>query len=274
MAAWRLLTSIQGRLGDTERTAGHFDRAASAYAEAEVIQRRFLDKAPGDQDWLNELSWTHNRMGDNLLQITNHEGLVAVPADRTSTPGDPGAAAAALDRYKESVKIRSDLVEADQQNSERKRNLAWSLTLNGMALLPSDTQHARAMLERAMTLIDKTLDADPKNTEALRYRALMCNFLGDALLLENQPAEAVARYEEGLSIRRRLTGIGPANSRWWRDLFYTLVRMAEVHTIMGNADKAREYRAQALEVGERASKKFPTDGVLAKAIAGLRDRKD
>lgn len=270
-AAWRRLASIMGRIGDVERTSGRFVEAAREYAEVERIQQGFLKEKPDDPDWLGELSWTHNRVGDNLLRIVNHESLMTVSADRRPVARAPEIAAAALRRYESSVRIRRGLVARFPRSSEHGRNLAWSMALNGMALLSTDTRQARALLEEGLADIGQLQAQDRKNAESRRYRALLCNFLGDALLLEDRRPEAVAKYEEALALRQALADDDASNGRWWRDLFYTLVRMSEVHAIMAKADEARRYRQRALELADRVVQKFPADGALTQAIARLRD---
>ncbi len=81
--AWMRLGRAEGRIGDVMRTAGQFEEAEQEYREAKIIQERFLDNNPEDKDWLGQLSWSDNRLADNFLRITNHEGLMAVGVDRS-----------------------------------------------------------------------------------------------------------------------------------------------------------------------------------------------
>jgi tetratricopeptide (TPR) repeat protein len=265
--AWRQWVSARGRIGDVMRTAERFADAAEEYTAGESVQRRFLAQSPQDKDWLSDLSWTHNRLGDNFLRITNHEGLMTVSADLQPIFKGSRDAIAALGHYESSTRIRSELVQADRTNNERRRDLIWSEALLGMALLASDTQRARSVLEDGLRQVTQLSNTDDKNTEWLRYRALIQNFLGDALLLEGRRPEAMAQYEEGLSVRQKLADTDPRNARWTRDLSYTLERMYELNRIVGDDERARHFRELAIQAGERALRAFPTDAILARAVA-------
>jgi tetratricopeptide (TPR) repeat protein len=118
--ALRQVAAAHGRIGDVMRTAGRFAEAESEYTAAEAIQRKVLDTSPDDDQWLGDLSWSFNRFGDNLLQITNHEGLMTIAADRTPAFKNLEAATAALGRYQDSLKIRSDLAAKEPANNERR----------------------------------------------------------------------------------------------------------------------------------------------------------
>jgi tetratricopeptide (TPR) repeat protein len=270
--ALRELASAHGRIGDVMRTAGRFAEAANEYSAAETIQRKVLRSNPDDAQWLGDLSISFNRMGDNLLQITNHEGLMTVADDRTSAFKSFDGAGAALDRYQDSLKIRRELVEKSPANNERRRDLVWGHALVGMALLATDTEQSRKVLRDGLDEVTELLKTDEKNTEWLRYRALIHNFIGDSLLLENRRPEAFAQYEEGVSVRQQLVAIDPNNARWVRDLFYTFGRMVELHRIVGQAEQAESYRQLALKAAEQAQRTFPTDGILAGAATRLRHK--
>jgi tetratricopeptide (TPR) repeat protein len=266
------VVAARGRVGDVMRTAGRFSEAASEYAAAEAIARKVLDKSPDDDQWLGDLSWIHNRLGDNLLQIAHHEGLMTVSADRTPAFKNLESAAAALGHYQDSLKIRGDLATKEPANNDRRRDLVWGHALVGMALLASDTQQARKVLQVGLGEVEELLKTDEKNTEWLRYRALIHNFIGDSLLLENQNSEAFVHYEKGVSIRQQLVTTDPNNARWVRDLFYTFVRMVELGRIVGDSAKAEHYRKLAVKAAEQAKRAFPTDQILADAVARLKPK--
>jgi tetratricopeptide (TPR) repeat protein len=272
--ALRQVAAAHGRIGDVMRTAGRFAEAANEYSAAETIQRKVLQGNPDDAQWLGDLSISFNRMGDNMLQITNHEGLMTIADDRTPVFKNFDGAGAALDRYQDSLKIRRELVAKNPANNERRRDLVWGHALVGMALLATDTEQGRKVLRDGLDEVTELLKTDEKNTEWLRYRALIHNFIGDSLLLENRRSEAFTQYEEGVSVRRQLVAVDPSNARWVRDLFYTFGRMVELHRIVGQAEQAASYRQLALTTAEQAQRTFPTDGILAGAVVRLRHKDD
>jgi tetratricopeptide (TPR) repeat protein len=268
--AWLQLVAARGRIGDITRQSRDFAAAVNEFAAIESIQQAFLKENPNDEDWLNQSSWNHNRLGDALLHITAHEGLMTVAADRTPIFKNDANAVLALDHYRRSADIRRRLVATKPDNNERRRDLIWSMALLGMAYLATDRQQAWSVLEEGLAEAQALLRTDPKNTEWLRYLALIRNFRGDALLLQDRQAEAFAEYDEGLRIRQNLSDTDPKNARWQRDLLYTFIRMFKLHHITGNAEEAEEYRDMARKIAAQVRLAFPTDDVLADAIAGLR----
>jgi tetratricopeptide (TPR) repeat protein len=263
------LTDALGRMGDVKRAAGQFDQALVLYQEAEGIQQGFIDSKISVDYWNNWLSWSENRIGDNLMKITNHEGLLTI--SDTGKPALNGAEA--LPHYRKSLEIRRYL-SSTRHNAVDKRNLVWALALNGMALLSIDTAQSWVVLEEGLKQVDGLLQADGtrKNTESLRYRALTRNFRGDARYLDGHLSEAFAEYDQALSDRRELVSIDPQNARWKRDLFYTLSRISEMHRIAGDLVDAQLYRLQALEMADEALRSFHGDEVFNLAVAGLKSR--
>jgi tetratricopeptide (TPR) repeat protein len=263
------LAAARGRIGDILRQARDYGAAVNEFDAIASIQQKFLKESPDDADWLNQSSWNHNRLGDTLLHITAHEGLMTVAADRTPIFKYDADAALALDHYQHSVDIRRKLVADQPSNNERRRDLIWSLALLGMASLATDTQQAWTVLDDGRGEAEQLLKTDPKNTEWLRYLALIRNFRGDDLLLQGRTQEAFAEYDEGLRIRQNLSDTDPKNARWRRDLFYTYVRMSKVSRIAGDVENAEDYRGRALKLAEPVRLGFPTDRVLADAIVEI-----
>ena len=273
-AAWLQLVAVRGRIGDILRQAGNYAAAVGEFADIEGILQKFLEEKPDDVDWLYQSSWNHNRLGDTLLHITAHEGLMTVAADRTPIFKYDADASLALGHYQRSVEIRRKLALDQPNNTERRRDLIWSLALLGMATLATDTQQAWSVLDDGLGEAKRLLKTDQKNTEWSRYLALIHNFRGDDLLLQDKTPEAFAEYDQGLRIRQNLSDADPKNARWRRDLFYTYVRMSQLERIAGNLNKAAAYRDKALKIAESVHAAFPTDSVLADAIAAIKAAKN
>ena len=264
--AWGSLTDAIARIGDAERTGGHFDKANMFYIEAKRIQQEFRDEGVNASYWDNMLSWSYNRFGDNALKIRNHEGLITIYGKGKTVIESVDA----ISYYKRSLELRKELVKNTPDNIEYRSSLAWAFALYGMSLLSSDAKLASKVLDEGLNEVKQLIEADQKNTEWLRYRALMYNFLGDAFLLDGRTSEAFAQYEEGLSVRRTLCSIDPKNARWKRDLFYTLYRMSEMHRVAEHSDGTIYYRHSALDVADQTLRYFPEDEALALAVSKLR----
>lgn len=264
------LTMAHGRIGDVMRTLRRFEEADSEYRMAERIALQHLQATPDDPDWMLDLSWSYNRLADNLLRVTNHEGLMTVADDRTPAQrGNPNLSAA-LSFYAQSADLRRRLMMVRGRDSRNLRDVIWSMTLHGMALLATDAGKALMALDEALTEVGRALDVDPKNTELKRYQANAYNFHGDALLISGKLGAAFDDYSRGLEIRQKLSDADPNNARWRRDLFYTLKRMVALHRIADDNATAEHYLARAIEIGDQVRLKFPTDNVLASAIDELK----
>jgi tetratricopeptide (TPR) repeat protein len=273
---WRRLAYTRDRVGDVMRTDSRFQEAATEYTAAEAIRLNFLKADPDDERWLYDLSWTHNRIGDNLRGISDHHAFIVAAikrrGDATAIATDRENAAAALVRYRQGLEIRRSLAQKSPFDTKRQRDTAWSLNLVGMAMLATgDLQGAMKSHHDSFEMLSKLLATDQKNAEWQRDLSLTHNFIADVMLIQGDPQPAFDEYDKGLRIREKLAEIDPNNTRWLRDLFHTRRRLFEVCRAFGDPEIAEQHRKIAMQLAQRARAAFPADQELARAISELED---
>lgn len=269
---WRSFAQSLDRVGDVQRTAGRFDEAMRTYEEAEVVKLRFLDAEPDSEIWLNELSWTHNRIGDTLRRNQDHHAWVrAIAAGISERPDGPSAAwREALARYRRALAIRQRLADRSPTRIDVIRNLAWSKNLVGVALLAlSEPDAALAHHESALSDLRQLERSTEGRSEVVRDLALTYGYLGDHYLTTGRRELGMASYEKSIELRKRLEAIDPQNLRWARDLFHIRVRIADLATLMGLHATASEHSSNARSAAGRLAEAFPADTALAEAIRSL-----
>lgn len=72
---------------------------------------------------------------------------------------------------------------------------------------------------------------------------------------------ALAAYEEGLEMRRRLAGADPKNAGWQRDVSFTLTKLAEINSTAGRRDVALLFAEESLAIDERLAALDPSNAV-------------
>jgi tetratricopeptide (TPR) repeat protein len=262
-------TQALGRVGDVQRTHRDFDGAIKSYDRSLAIQNAYLKGHPDDRQWISARTQTYNRIGDDLLRITNHEALMTVGPDGTTLLKQESEYLPARIEYRHALADRDRLAELEDKNTDYGRDLVWSLTLYGMSLIPSDLPKAHETLSRAEKRAEEMLNDDKNNTEWIRYRALIHSFLGDTLFLTNRRVEAFEEYEAASQDRETLTGIDSQNLRWQRDKFYTLDRLYRMQTIAQLSEASVTLKV-ALQLGETIRHLLPGDAALAAEVNDLK----
>lgn len=259
------------RIGDVLRTDSLYDRAAEEYAAAEAIRLKHIASRPGDERWLAALSWSHNRIGDNIVRTSDHHALKnSLLKQEKRTAEETRRWNEALGRYEQALKIRSELAEKDPLDHRRRRDVAWSLNLVGVAQLGiGQKDQASSSHRKAETELVTLLAGDARNAEWLRDLALTRTFLGDALLASGDHPSAFFEYGLSLKGRRELVELDKINGRWVRDLLHGYHRVYLVHRLFDQPEQAETYRKLALELATPARSSFPTDAVLAEMIREL-----
>ncbi|MFZ1772690.1 MAG: hypothetical protein WAT78_01890 [Rhizobiaceae bacterium] len=83
------------------------------------------------------------------------------------------------------------------------------------------------------------------------------NKIGDVLVSRNDLTGALARYEEGLEIARRLMAADPSHAEHARDVFVSLARLGMTRGQDGDAGAACAAFAEAKTIVEPLAKAAP-----------------
>src|SRR5262249_27727392 len=92
------------------------------------------------------------------------------------------------------------------------------------------------------------------------------NKIGDARLVAGQLPEALAAYEAGLAIERRLAAGDAGNAAWQRDLLPSPVAIGNVLLKEGKLDGALQAYRDVLAIAERMTKAHPGEGYWQHAL--------
>ena len=79
----------------------------------------------------------------------------------------------------------------------------------------------------------------------------------DGVHVDDDIAEALAHYEEGLAIIRRLADTNPSHAERRRDLFVNLTKLAETTHAQGEPELACRHLQEALEIMRPLAERFP-----------------
>lgn len=267
--AWHRLCETRDRIGDVLRTNGKFDEAMAHYRFSETIRLDFLKQNPQDSDWLEDLSWSHNRLGDNISKTTDHHAFRIFLKEFQAFVVTDEEWSSALAHYEAGAAIRRKLYNAEPGSSKRKRDYAWSINLIGMA--HTNLGKSAAGLDfhkQAMAILEEILAGDPKNTEWLRDQALTYNYMGDVLFSDRQIEPAFEQYRSSIAIREKLLALDKRNSRWMRDLFHAHHRISRIYESLGDRANFDAHRALVEQLAPDVFRAFPQDPVLS-SLAGI-----
>src|SRR5262249_288024 len=80
--------SFENSLGDVERHAGRIGEANAAYEKTKLVVNEFLRTQPDNAEFLNELAWAENWLGDKPGAFTHiQRAIAAVPASKDALLG-------------------------------------------------------------------------------------------------------------------------------------------------------------------------------------------
>jgi tetratricopeptide (TPR) repeat protein len=259
----------RARLGDILRTQENFLEANNEY-QAALATDIMLETSGASDNIEQQISWKHNQIGDTLLKISNHESLITTSSNREPI-FDVQTIQSALDHYEVALKIRRDLLTHANRDPDRTRDVIWSLALTGMARSQIDLTKGQQLFNEGLSEVSRLLRNDNKNTELMRYKALIHTFLGDTFIRESRDEAAFAEYAEALSIRKNLhEKIAPDNPRFLRDYFYTLVRVDKICRMFGNHEICDGTLSRAKQLLTELTQAYPSDMVLVRTMGEVR----
>ena len=142
------------------------------------------------------------------------------------------------------------------------------------ALIPlysnvGNSSQARELANRLLGLTKVRAGADKANTEWQRDLSVSYDKIGDLQNAEGKRADALASYQAGLTIRKRLAELDKANTQWQRDLSVSYDRIGDLQKAEGKrADALASYQAgltiaKRLAALDKANTEWQTDLVVS-----------
>jgi tetratricopeptide (TPR) repeat protein len=223
----------------------------------------------------------HDRLAD-AFQFTHALGYRFARAARV-WPGPSGGAASG-------EALRRWLTEAQQ------RSLTTTAWAQGQGQVPTQLQHARALLESCdatagwdlfvrlqyltyqrlmdlgqLGLAAASLDAAAAwfkagasetgsgNDRAVRERSVGLNRYGNVHALQGRLDEALLVYEESLTLARRLAQTDPSNTEWQRDVGVSLDNVGGIRQAQRRLDEALLVYEELLTLARRLAQTDPSN---------------
>ncbi len=191
------LASGYGGLGDMNSNVGELAEAANDYQSAIAIRRTLRLRNPADTANRSAMAELYNFLGDT-------QGMDGYP-NLGNVPG-------ALASYRQSVKLREELLSESPQNTDRKVGLANSLmNLGYLGNIAGDTLGA-PQVRRSVDILERVLASDPNDAtrrlELLSGYARLRSVLADAGQLDN----AIAVDRETIAMLDTMLSADPTNT--------------------------------------------------------------
>jgi tetratricopeptide (TPR) repeat protein len=287
------VTADSVRLGWLLTAAGTYlqERAALAdvlplYERSLAIRDRLAKADPENAGWQRELSVSHSKIGDVLVDqgnlpaaLDSYQASHAI-FDRLAK-ADPGNAGwqrdlsvsqgnigdvlraqrnlpAALDSYQASHAIFDRLAKADPGNAGWQRDLSVSQGKIGDVLV--DQRNLPAALDSyqaSHAIFDRLAKADPGNADWQRDLSVSQGKIGDVLLDQGNLPAALDSYQASLAIRDRLAKADPGNAGWQRDLSVSQDNIGDVLRAQGNLPAALDSYQASHAIFDRLAKADP-----------------
>jgi tetratricopeptide (TPR) repeat protein len=232
---WQRDTAIiTGQIGSVLAGDGAHADALDHFRHSLAISEKLLTANPGNVMWLRDVAVIQNQIGDVLSLLgRGEEALVA---------------------YRASLIIAEHLVDSNPQANDWQRDLAISLLKLADAIVPNNHAEARGYYQRSRAIREKLAAADPENLTAQRDVSLIYDRIGNTLLSESRPEEALDIFREGLAIRERIVSLDPRNVIAKRDVGFSHDRIATTLQALGLVDDARaQFRARLLVIDDYAA---------------------
>jgi serine/threonine protein kinase len=252
-------------LGLLLRNLGHRVRAEEAYREAVEHLQKAVDLEPGSPEYRSRLASGRINLANLLRGAHRNEealpllrqGLAAFDALAREFPGNPN--------YRREVAIASDNLGITLYQmgrlDEARQSLRKALTvaegvvedfgdslinattlataLNDLAFMLSDDEEERGLLERAIVIRRKILEANPRHPQERRF--VIAHHINLASVLERMGRrdEAEARVQDALPVARELVVEFPDSLADKKKLASLLDAGARLRLLHGDLPQAR-----------------------------------
>ncbi|MCI4665926.1 MAG: TIR domain-containing protein [Neomegalonema sp.] len=239
------------KFGDVYAKTGNGDAALAAYEEGLRISRKLAKAEPENTLFQRDVSVSLERIGNLRLRR--------------------GEADAALTGHEEALRIRRKLAKAAPENTQFQRGVSVSLgRIGDLRLRRGEADAALAAYEEGLAIARKLAKAAPENTLFQRDVSLSLMRIGD-LRLRRGAADAalaaLAAYEEGLAINRKLARAEPENTQFQRDVSVSLDSIGNLRLRQGEADAALAAYDEALRIRRKLAKAEPKNTLFQRDVS-------
>ena len=225
-------------LGNLYVLTGRSNDALATLREGMAIRERLVRHDPGNSRWQQDLSFSHDRIGD----------VLEVQGDLT------GASAA----YRQGMAIRERLTRQYPDKLQWQRDLSVSHDHIGHVLeAQGDLTGAIAAFRQAMGIRERLTRQDPDNAQWQRDLSISHNRIGEVLEKQGDLPAALQAVNANYEIAERLARLDPGNAEWQRDLLVPLATMARLASRDQRQADADNYVNHAVALAKALVTRFP-----------------
>lgn len=217
------------QLGQAQFGIAYAHRERSEFPEMRYYLEEYLEtsrelvqREPGNEDWLLELSYAYTNLG--IVSYTN------------------GDADDALDYFRRAQAIAETLASRHPDDLQRKFALAGAVSWVASARSATgDLEGALESFRNEIALKSELASADPRNTLWLRRLSLAHRRAGEILEAMGRLDEASGDYAKAFDISERLASpaFDPDNTNWRRDLAVLHAALGRIALANGLASEAK-----------------------------------
>jgi tetratricopeptide (TPR) repeat protein len=273
-----LLYMSKFRVGDqlsrTPNNKENVEKAEHEYRDAVDLAKQLASSEPNNMVRQNELIVVLNKVGDMRqlrldwpgaleqynegLRIArsiavNYPSAVATEKNRIaqvfSARNQPGDKQAALDEYREALKLQTQQLDGNPSDASLISNIALTHRRIG-ELLNENPDEAQHEFEAAVEARKQLYRRDPGNADWRIGLATDNTRLGDVLMRKNDWQGALRSYNEAVQIVEAIISNNATSTRWQRSLAALNVKRGDVLVFRGN------YLVNNPEPPEAASSRF------------------
>ncbi len=221
---------VHDRLGDLLRIDGKIDEAFEQYTHAKEERMKAASQGGG-------------RVSDeNLALSTSHFKLGSVYQNR-------GESSTALEEYKQALRLRETLLQAQPGNVEvQLAVLEVEREMGELQRQLGDENGAIDSYRRALPVASSLVRTDPTNTDWQYQRGNLLSDLGFTMIDSGSFKDGLQYITEAIGVQQDLVSRDPKSTKYKIALSRSNTRAGDAHVYLGEiTDGIAEYRA-ALEI--------------------------
>ncbi|HLH92597.1 MAG TPA: tetratricopeptide repeat protein [Xanthobacteraceae bacterium] len=218
--------------------------AFEAAEGAQRIMENLLRAAPGNTEWLDDLSMIYIQLGDAL------EAQGELPK--------------ALQWFKEALAVRERLAKTDTRQTDLW--LAYSKIAH-LLVEQGNQSEALKFFRDELALVEPAANAEPANLGRQHDLAALYGEIGNLVGAQGELPEALKFFRQALTITERLAQAAPDKAEWAIDLPAAYGDVASVLMLQGNLPEAMKYLRDEVTILERLAKSEPDDARPQRALS-------
>lgn len=285
-AIWqRELSVTYNRVGDMQAVEGDVAGALKSYQANLAIAQSLVARDAANASWQRDLGVSYNKVGEVLFAqkdfgkaLENFQRSLAIAEELIARDPDharwqldmafsrrkigdvqrmQGDIDGALESYNKTLAIAQKLLSQRPKNTDYLYEVATTRSFLGMAWQAAgEKSEALDEYETYRKQMEELVKEDA-NANWQRDLSLSYNDVGDILNAQGKREEALARYNQGLTIAQTIARQDPSNILRQRHLSSTYQRLGYVQAVLGKTDDAlTSYRASAAPL-EELSRAYP-----------------